>query len=84
MFSLWECIERRAFTCKEEISKEANGWLTEQLEQLKNRLEERISSNRLRQESIRVVYEIRLAELEAHAERLESHKTVSNTTNEEG
>lgn len=83
MFSLWECIERRAFACKEEIGKEASGWLTEQLEQLKSRLEERISSNRIRQESIKMVYEIRQSELEIHAERLESHKAVSIITNKE-
>lgn len=74
---LSEAIERYIPNCKENSAEEGSIWMSDQIEKLQKRLEAKLAIHKPRFHEIKQnVYEIRLAELQIHTERLERHKAV--------
>ncbi|KAF2889856.1 hypothetical protein ILUMI_16317 [Ignelater luminosus] len=75
MFGLWEAIEKYVATCKEETTQQANSWTAEHIKKLAKRLEVKLAFHTSRYSRIKIdVYDIRLAELRYHLDRLQRHK----------
>lgn len=75
-----EAIERYKSTCKEEIIETANAWITDHKRKLKKRLEVKLAVHTPRLPRLKMdVYDIRLAELRSHFDRVKRHEAVSIT-----
>lgn len=74
---MWEAIDKYLLTCNTELAEKAEEWKTTHVKRVLKRLEVKIAFHKARYDRTRInIYDTRLAELEAHNERLERHKTV--------
>lgn len=78
-FRLWDAIDNYLRSCKQEIARKAMHWSNSCRKKVAKRLEVKTAFLKTRYERVKIdIYDRRLAELRAHAERLERHKAVSN------
>lgn len=76
---MWEAIDKYLLTCETELAEKAEQWKDTHVKRILKRLEVKIAFHKARYDRTRInIYDTRRAELEAHAEVFDRHKTVTS------